>query len=104
MLSAVRTGGEEIRVEGLSDGTRDQLYLALRLAFLEDYASRNEPAPLIVDDIFQTFDDARSAAGLKALAGLAGLQTILFTHESSMVEIARRELGDAADIITLERS
>ena len=104
VLSAVRAGGEEIRVEGLSDGTRDQLYLALRLAFLEDYASRNEPAPLIVDDIFQTFDDARSAAGLNALAGLEGLQTILFTHESSMVEIARGELGDAADIITLERS
>lgn len=104
VLSAVRAGGDEIRVEGLSDGTRDQLYLALRLAFLEDYASRNEPAPLIVDDIFQTFDDARSAAGLNALAGLEGLQTILFTHESSMVDIARRELGDAADIITLERS
>lgn len=104
VLSAVRSGGDEIRVEGLSDGTRDQLYLALRLAFLEDYASRNEPAPLIVDDIFQTFDDARSAAGLNALSGLDGLQTILFTHETSMVDIARRELGDAADIITLERS
>ena len=104
VLSAVRAGGDEIRVEGLSDGTRDQLYLALRLAFLEDYASRNEPAPLIVDDIFQTFDDARSAAGLNALAGLEGLQTILFTHETSMVEIARRELGEAADIIMLEKS
>ncbi|MGV0912480.1 AAA family ATPase [Martelella sp. FOR1707] len=104
VLSALRKDGSEIRVEGLSDGTRDQLYLALRLAFLEDYASRNEPAPLIVDDIFQTFDDARSAAGLNALAGLEGLQSILFTHEASMVDIARRELGDAADIITLERS
>ncbi|WP_180901625.1 ATP-binding protein [Martelella soudanensis] len=104
VLSAVRAGGGEVQVEGLSDGTRDQLYLALRLAFLEDYASRNEPAPLIVDDIFQTFDDARGAAGLNALAGLAGLQTILFTHETSMVDIARRELGESADIITLERS
>ena len=102
VLSAVRAGGGEITVEGLSDGTRDQLYLALRLAFLEDYASRNEPAPLIVDDIFQTFDDDRSAAGLAALASLADLQTILFTHEASMVDIARRELGDAADIIMLE--
>ena len=81
ILSARRSGGGEVTVDGLSDGTRDQLYLALRLAFLEDYASRNEPAPLIVDDIFQTFDDARSAAGLKALAGLGGdIQTILFTH------------------------
>ncbi|WP_174800787.1 ATP-binding protein [Martelella limonii] len=102
VLSARRLGGEDVPVEGLSDGTRDQLYLALRLAFLEDYAGRNEPPPLIVDDIFQTFDDERSAAGLSALAGLSGLQTILFTHETSMIDIARRALGDAADIIMLE--
>nr|WP_272211509.1 hypothetical protein [Marinicella sp. W31]MDC2877401.1 hypothetical protein [Marinicella sp. W31] len=105
VLSAVRAEGEDVPVGGLSDGTRDQLYLALRLAFLEDYASRNEPSPLIVDDIFQTFDDARSAAGLNALAGLGGdIQTILFTHEKSLVDIARSELGDKADIVMLEQS
>ncbi|AJY46668.1 ATP-binding protein [Martelella endophytica] len=103
VLSALRAGGEEVPVGGLSDGTRDQLYLALRLAFLEDYASRNEPAPLIVDDIFQTFDDDRSAAGLKALSALGRIQTILFTHEASVVEIAQRELAGQADIIRLER-
>ncbi len=104
LLSARRTDGSEVPVDGLSDGTRDQLWLALRLAFLEDYASRNEPPPLIVDDIFQTFDDARSAAGLRALSGLGGdIQTILFTHEKSLVDIARSELGDRADIVMLER-
>ncbi|WP_319519944.1 AAA family ATPase [uncultured Martelella sp.] len=104
LLVARRADGGEVPVEGLSDGTRDQLYLALRLAFLEDYASRNEPAPLIVDDIFQTFDDARSASGLKALSALGGdIQTILFTHEKSLVDIARNELGDKADIVMLER-
>ncbi|MBB4121738.1 ATP-binding protein [Martelella radicis] len=104
LLSARRTDGSEVPVDGLSDGTRDQLWLALRLAFIEDYASRNEPAPLIVDDIFQTFDDVRSAAGLKALTGLGGdIQTILFTHEKSLVDIARSELGGRADIVMLER-
>jgi uncharacterized protein YhaN len=94
--------GEHVPLEGLSEGTRDQLYLALRLAFLEDYSARNEPAPLIVDDIFQTFDDERASAGLKVLAGTAErFQTVLFTHEMSLVEIARREIGRDLDLIQL---
>jgi uncharacterized protein YhaN len=101
-LQAERENGEKVPLGGLSEGTGDQLYLALRLAFLEDYAARNEPAPLIVDDIFQTFDDERTASGLKALAGTSGtFQTILFTHERSVVDIARRELGDSLDLIDL---
>ena len=40
----------EVDVTGLSDGTRDQLYLALRLASLEHYAAHGEPMPLILDD------------------------------------------------------
>jgi uncharacterized protein YhaN len=101
-LLAERFGGERVSLGGLSEGTGDQLYLALRLAFLEDYSSRNEPAPLIVDDIFQTFDDERASAGLKALAGTAErFQTILFTHEMSVVEIAKREIGGDLDLIQL---
>ncbi|MDL2407268.1 AAA family ATPase [Rhizobium calliandrae] len=101
-LLAERSGGERVPLEGLSEGTGDQLYLALRLAFLEDYSSRNEPAPLIVDDIFQTFDDDRASAGLKALAGTTEhFQTILFTHEMSLVEIAKREIGTDLDLIHL---
>lgn len=101
-LLAERAGGEKVPLDGLSEGTGDQLFLALRLAFLEDYASRNEPAPLIVDDIFQTFDDERTSSGLKALAATSGtFQTILFTHQKSVVDLARQELAGAADIITL---
>jgi len=101
-LLAERAGGERVPLDGLSEGTGDQLYLALRLAFLEDYSARNEPAPLIVDDIFQTFDDERTAAGLGALAGTADcFQTILFTHEASVVEIARHEVGRGLDLLHL---
>jgi uncharacterized protein YhaN len=101
-LLAERISGERVPLPGLSEGTGDQLYLALRLAFLEDYSTRNEPAPLIVDDIFQTFDDDRTAAGLNALAGTVGrFQTILFTHEMSVVDIARREIGADLDLIRL---
>ncbi len=101
-LQAVRTGGERVPLAGLSEGTADQLYLALRLAFLEDYCSRNEPAPLVIDDIFQTFDDDRTRSGLKTLASAPrAFQTILFTHQASVVDIATRELGDAVDVIRM---
>ncbi len=99
-LLVERQGGERVPLTGLSEGTGDQLYLALRLAFLEDYSTRNEPAPLILDDIFQTFDDERTACGIRTLGELgAGFQTILFTHEMSVVDIARRELGEGLDLV-----
>ena len=44
-------------MEGMSNGTRDQLYLALRLASLEKYMESSEPMPFIVDDILVDFDD-----------------------------------------------
>ncbi|TXI01871.1 MAG: chromosome segregation protein SMC, partial [Rhizobium sp.] len=101
-LLAERAAGERVPLDGLSEGTGDQLYLALRLAFLEDYSTRNEPAPLIVDDIFQTFDDERVSAGLQVLAATADrFQTILFTHERSVVDIARSEIGGDLDLIQL---
>jgi uncharacterized protein YhaN len=101
-LAVERKTGEQVPLSGLSEGTGDQLYLALRLAFLEDYCARNEPAPLILDDIFQTFDDERTAAGVRTLAAAGDcFQTILFTHQMSLVETARREVGDRLDVIDL---
>jgi len=101
-LLALRSTGERVGVDDLSEGTRDQLYLALRLATLLDYAARAEPLPFIGDDLFQTFDDARTAAGLRALARLAEtVQPILFTHHRSVVEIARAELGADVDLLEL---
>ncbi|MGN6099587.1 MAG: ATP-binding protein, partial [Devosia sp.] len=97
-----RRGGERVPISGMSEGTRDQLYLALRLAYLEDYAKRSEPVPFIGDDIFQTFDDERTAAGIRALASTSRLfQPILFTHHLSVVAIARRALGDGLDYVEL---
>ncbi|MGK9053084.1 AAA family ATPase [Neorhizobium petrolearium] len=102
-LAVERNSGEQVPLKGLSEGTGDQLYLALRLAFLEDYCSRNEPAPLILDDIFQTFDDERTAAGIRTLAAAGErFQTVLFTHQMSLVEAARREIGDSLDLVLLE--
>jgi chromosome segregation protein len=101
-LMGVRKGNERVAITGMSEGTRDQLYLALRLAYIEDYADHAEPMPFIGDDIFQTFDDERTNFGIKAFASSSALfQPILFTHHLSVVAIARTALGDDLDYIEL---
>jgi uncharacterized protein YhaN len=94
ILAGIRPGGERVTVEGMSSGTRDQLYLALRLASLEKYMESSEPMPFIVDDILVDFDDARSQAALNALAKLSErTQVILFTHHSRVVEQSKKVHG-----------
>jgi uncharacterized protein YhaN len=102
-LLALRRDGAALPLAALSEGARDQLYLALRLAFLEDYAKKSEAPPFIGDDLFASFDDARVAAGLETLADLSpALQPILFTHHAHVVEIATRTLGERAQILRLD--
>ncbi len=89
VLIGVRPDGRWVPVAGMSSGTCDQLYLALRLATLQWRLRANEPMPFIVDDILINFDDQRSAATLKALDELAAkTQVILFTHHSQIPEMA----------------
>ncbi|PNG25812.1 YhaN family protein [Methylocella silvestris] len=84
-----RAGGAEIPVALMSDGARDQLYLAFRIASVERYASAAEPLPFIADDLLVHFDDERSAATLELLAGLAETtQVLLFTHHRSVSNAA----------------
>lgn len=94
VLVGVRTGGKEIvGVEGMSDGSADQLYLAIRLASLEAYLEKNEGLPFIVDDILIKFDDHRATATLQALAELSEqTQIIFFTHHHHLVELAKANL------------
>ena len=97
-----RSDGTNVPVEGMSDGSRDQLYLALRLAALDRYLEEHEPMPLILDDLLITFDDERTKAILPQLATLAKrTQIFLFTHHEHLVEICRQTLG--ADQFHLHR-
>ncbi|MCZ6792625.1 MAG: AAA family ATPase [Planctomycetota bacterium] len=91
LLEGVRPGGERVRVEGMSDGTRDQLFLALRLASLERHIEAHPPMPLVVDDLLINFDDERALATLEVLAELSRrTQVIFFTHHRHLVDLARR--------------
>jgi uncharacterized protein YhaN len=90
VLVGLRSSGERLRVEAMSTGTRDQLYLALRLATLDHYLESAEPLPFIVDDILIQFDDDRSRATLDALADFsAKTQVILFTHHDRVIQEAK---------------
>jgi uncharacterized protein YhaN len=83
-------GEREIAVEVLSDGARDQLYLALRVASLERQAKAGTALPLVLDDALVHFDDDRARAALGVLAELAqSMQVLFFTHHARLVAIAR---------------
>ena len=67
-------------VQWPSDGTVDQLYLALRLAVAEELTPE---APLVLDDAMVRFDDKRLATALNILTEMAeDKQVILFTCQS----------------------
>ena len=49
--------------------------------------------PLVLDDIFIRFDDARAAAGIEALAEVSKqTQVLLLTHHARNIELAQRVL------------
>src|SRR5208337_3026062 len=90
VLVSVRKNGERVPMEGLSDGTRDQLYLALRLAAIEMHVSQFGSVPVILDDILINSDDHRAEATLRQLASLGrNTQVLFFTHHQHLVSLAR---------------
>ena len=100
VLRARRADGAERLLAELSEGTRDQLHLALRLAAIEAHAASAEPLPFIADDLLANFDDARAEAALGALASLGGqAQVILFTHHAHISAMAKRVPG--AEVLEL---
>jgi uncharacterized protein YhaN len=101
-LAGIRQDGRRVAISGMSDGTTDQLYLALRIAAIEEYIERAEPMPFIADDLFINFDDERAAAGFRVLDELARkTQVLFFTHHEHLLNVARRTLGASISTVTL---
>ena len=93
VILANRADGGEIGVEALSEGTRDQLYLALRLGSIEGRAGVGA-LPVVCDDLLITADDARSAALFSVLAAAAEhSQVIVFSHHAHLIDIASQSVG-----------
>lgn len=79
--------GEAFEPDRLSTGTREQLYLAIRMAYIAYYSEHHEPLPILMDDCFVNFDDARSKFALQALLEWQdNLQTILLSCHWRLVQ------------------
>ena len=68
----------------LSRGTREQLFISLRLALSGSFTRHGSDLPLILDDVMVNFDTTRAKIAAEVLTEIAesGKQVILFTcHE-----------------------
>lgn len=76
--------GKVLPVEVLSRGTREQLFVSLRLALVAAFARRGIHLPMILDDVFVNFDAGRTKTAVSVLREFArdGHQLMVFTcHE-----------------------
>jgi uncharacterized protein YhaN len=103
VVAGRRTAGDLVPVAQMSDGVRDQLFLAFRIASIEQYCAAAEPLPFIADDLLVHFDDDRGAAALGLLAELGKTtQVMLFTHHRHVRQDAEALIArSAAAVIDL---
>ena len=81
-------GASERPAQDLSRGTRDQLYLCLRLALADEITGAGEPLPLLLDDPLVNFDHQRLEASLAMIGQLAQTrQVLLVTCHPHQVEM-----------------
>jgi len=94
--------GRAVPVELLSRGTREQLFLSLRLALADSYARRGVHLPMILDDVLVNFDTQRAKAAAGALRDFsaAGHQLFVFTcheHIARLFQSLRVEVHELPD-------
>ena len=88
ILAARRSEGGLRAVQWRSEGTMDQMYLALRLAVWEELSPNS---PLVLDDALIRFDQSRMEQALDVLSALGKTQQIiLFTCQNREKEYLSR--------------
>lgn len=95
ILLARTTANKLLDVNSLSTGTRDQMYLSLRLSALEQVIERRGTIPIVLDDLFVHFDDERTQAGLTVLGDVSRqAQVLLFTHHQQVAAQAQAAIAE----------
>jgi uncharacterized protein YhaN len=83
----VQQNGSFISPVQLSRGTREQLYLSMRFGLIEDYETRAEPLPILMDDVLVNFDDVRREHVLDILRDFArDRQVIILSCHERLLE------------------
>jgi uncharacterized protein YhaN len=94
---------ESFTPDQLSTGAREQLYLAIRMAFITHHCEYHEPLPVIMDDCFVNFDDARTGHALEAIANWDdSIQTVLLSCHWRVVQ-SLGEMAPGTPVIHLEK-
>lgn len=78
---------QSLPLEVLSRGTREAVFIALRLSLAAAYSRRGVTLPLVLDDVLVNFDAIRANNAAKVLRDFAALghQVVMFTcHEHIM--------------------
>ena len=73
--------GDSRPAEQLSGGTREQLFLSIRLAMVKAFAKNGIDLPMVLDDVTVNFDQDRSEAAVETLLDFTrnGQQLLVFT-------------------------
>lgn len=81
--------GETITVDKLSRGTREAVYLSLRLALIGAYARRGSVLPMVLDDVLVNFDAHRATKAAELLVEFSknGYQLLMFTCHDHMRDL-----------------
>ncbi len=75
----------------LSRATAEQLFLALRLSYVENLANAHPALPVIMDDVLVNFDDTRRMAAVKVISEFsANRQVIFFTCHTATVDAFKK--------------
>ncbi len=98
---------ETIPVDKLSRGTREAVYLSLRMALVGAYARRGAVIPMVLDDVLVNFDGQRAHAAADLLCDFArnGYQILMFTCHDHMRDMFHslgadvRILPDHRDVV-----
>src|SRR5207245_734165 len=73
----------------LSRGTREAVFIGLRLALVTSFSRRGATLPLVLDDVLVNFDTDRVLCAAKVLCDFAaqGHQVIMFTCHEHITDI-----------------
>jgi uncharacterized protein YhaN len=88
--------GHTLSIEVLSRGTREQLFLSLRMALVGLFARRGVELPMVLDDVLVNFDSQRAAAAVQVLHDFSqrGHQLLVFTCHEHLARLFKATLMD----------
>ena len=90
-----------VPIEAISDGTAEQVLLAARIGLL-GFVTGGQLPPLLLDDPFATYDDARAARSFELLRELAAGQQILYLTSSNRFDQGGQAIVELAGPTTVD--